>query len=48
MHSPSITIQGKNEPFELQVARGFIEGHRTATVFGAGFVRGNLYQLAAR
>jgi len=34
MHSPSITIQGKNEPFELQVARGFIEGHRTVTVFG--------------
>lgn len=34
MHSPSITIQGKNEPFELQVARGFIEGHRTVIVFG--------------
>ncbi len=34
MHSPSITIQGKNEPFELQVARGFIEGHRTVVVFG--------------
>jgi uncharacterized Zn-binding protein involved in type VI secretion len=34
MHSPSITIQGKNEPFELQVARGFIQGHRAVTVFG--------------
>ena len=34
MHSPSITIQGKNEPFELQVARGFIEGHKTIFKFG--------------
>lgn len=34
MHSPSITIQGKNEPFELQVARGFIEGHKTLFKFG--------------
>jgi hypothetical protein len=34
MHSPSITIQGKHEPFELQVARGFIEGHKTIFKFG--------------
>lgn len=34
MHSPSITIQGKNEPFELQVARGFIEGHSIVNIFG--------------
>jgi len=34
MHSPSITYQNKTEPFELQVARGFIEGHRNVTVFG--------------
>jgi hypothetical protein len=34
MHSPSLTIQGKHEPFELQVARGFIEGHKTLFKFG--------------
>jgi hypothetical protein len=34
MHSPSITIQGKHEPFELQVARGHIEGHKTLFKFG--------------
>jgi len=34
MHSPSLTIQGKNEPFELQVARGQIEGHKTLFKFG--------------
>lgn len=35
MHSPSLTIQGKHEPFELQVARGQIEGHKTLFKFGA-------------
>jgi len=34
MHSPSITIQGLSEPFELQVARGQIEGHQIIQVFG--------------
>lgn len=34
MHSPSLTIQGKHEPFELQVARGHIEGHKTLFKFG--------------
>ena len=34
MHSPSLTIQGKHEPFELQVARGHIEGHKTIFKFG--------------
>lgn len=34
MHSPSLTIQGKNEPFELQVARGQIEGHKSLFKFG--------------
>jgi len=34
MHSPSLTIQGKNEPFELQVARGQIEGHTLLNIFG--------------
>ena len=34
MHSPSLTIQGKYEPFELQVARGQIEGHSLVNVFG--------------
>jgi len=34
MHSPSLTIQGKYEPFDLQVARGFIEGHKTLFKFG--------------
>lgn len=34
MHSPSITIQGKHEPFELQVARGHIEGHKSLFKFG--------------
>lgn len=34
MHSPSISIFGNTEPFELQVARGQIEGHRNVTVFG--------------
>ena len=35
MHSPSLTIQGKHEPFELQVARGHIEGHKTLFKFGS-------------
>lgn len=30
----SITRQGAFEPFELQVARGQIQGHRNVTVFG--------------
>lgn len=30
----SITRQGTFEPFELQVARGQIQGHRSVTVFG--------------
>lgn len=30
----SITRQGAFEPFELQVARGQIQGHRSVTVFG--------------
>lgn len=30
----SITRQGAYEPFELQVARGQIQGHRNVTVFG--------------
>lgn len=30
----SITRQGTFEPFELQVARGQIQGHRNVTVFG--------------
>lgn len=34
MHSPSITAQGQNEPFELQVARGQIEGHSTVNIYG--------------
>lgn len=34
MHSPSITIQGLDEPFGLQVSRGQIEGHQTIQVFG--------------
>jgi hypothetical protein len=34
MHSPSISIQGLSEPFELQVARGQIEGHQIIQVFG--------------
>jgi len=34
MHSPSISIQGLSEPFELQVARGQIEGHQIVQVFG--------------
>ncbi len=34
MHSPSLTIQGKHEPFELQVSRGHIEGHKTLFKFG--------------
>jgi len=34
MHAPSLSIQGKYEPFELQVARGHIEGHKTLFKFG--------------
>lgn len=34
MHSPSITLQGLDEPFGLQVSRGQIEGHQTIQVFG--------------
>jgi hypothetical protein len=34
MHSPSISIQGLSEPFELQVARGQIEGHSSFCQFG--------------
>lgn len=34
MHSPSITSQGLSEPFNLQVARGQIEGHQIVQVFG--------------
>jgi hypothetical protein len=30
----SITRQGSHEPFELQVARGQIQGHRSIVVFG--------------
>jgi hypothetical protein len=30
----SVTRQGAYEPFELQVARGQIQGHRNVTVFG--------------
>lgn len=32
--TPSITQNGRLEPFELQVARGQIYGHRGVTVFG--------------
>lgn len=32
--TPSITQNGRFEPFELQVARGQIYGHRGVTVFG--------------
>ena len=34
MHSPSISIFGNTEPFDLQVSRGHIEGHQTVAVFG--------------
>lgn len=34
MHSPSITLEGLNEPFELQVARGQILGHSTLNIYG--------------
>jgi len=34
MHSPSVTVQGLTEPFELQVARGQIEGHSSVCQFG--------------
>jgi hypothetical protein len=34
MHNPSITIQGVTEPFELQLARGHIEGHKQVFVWG--------------
>lgn len=34
MHNPSITIQGVSEPFELQVARGHVEGHKQTFVWG--------------
>jgi len=34
MHAPSLSIQGKYEPFELQLARGQIEGHKTLFKFG--------------
>ena len=34
MHSPSITYEGLNENFQLQVARNQIEGHRSLTIFG--------------
>lgn len=32
--TPSITQNGRLEPFELQVSRGQIYGHRSVTVFG--------------
>lgn len=32
--TPSITQNGRLEPFELQVSRGQIFGHRTVTIFG--------------
>lgn len=31
---PSRTLDDQTEPFELQVARGQIEGHRVVTIFG--------------
>ena len=31
---PSITLYERTEPFELQVARGLIDGHKSVTVFG--------------
>lgn len=31
---PSRTVDDKTEPFELQVARGQIEGHRAVTIWG--------------
>lgn len=31
---PSRTLDDKTEPFELQISRGQIEGHRSITVFG--------------
>ena len=34
MHSPSITLQAKHEPFDLQVGRGQIEGHQSVFLFG--------------
>jgi hypothetical protein len=34
MHAPSVTILGTTEPFDLQVARGHIEGHEVVNVFG--------------
>jgi hypothetical protein len=43
MHSPSLTIQGKHEPFELQVSRGHIEGHKALFKFGSnGDINGSL------
>lgn len=34
MHNPSLTIQGKTEPFDLQVARGQVPGHKQVFVWG--------------
>jgi len=34
MHSPSVSYLGTSEPFELQVARGHIEGHKALFKFG--------------
>lgn len=34
---PSSTFEDKHEPFELQVARGLVAGHRAVTVFGYNF-----------
>lgn len=34
MHNPSITVQGLYEPFELQVARGHVPGHKQVFVWG--------------
>lgn len=34
MHSPSQGLYGLSEPFELQVARGQIEGHSVVNIYG--------------
>jgi hypothetical protein len=34
MHSPSITYQGHNEPFELQLSRGQLIGHTLVNIQG--------------
>jgi len=44
MHSPSISIFGNTEPFELQVSRGHIEGHSNLCQFGFNSAVGTSYE----